>query len=265
MVRVARKVLTAPTNVRATKAALALAIASAACGVPEPFRDEVVHTPWAATWTRALTPSAPLLFLNRCPEGCTVRPSSFDDSRRDLSMVPTSTSTLPPFPHGDDIWEETVRCVQKMFAPFELTVTDVDPGDAPHFENFVAGRPSDLGLGPEIGGIASSLCGVIDNAVSFTFAERMGNADALCVVIAHEAGHNFGLEHEMLCNDPMTYLPGVRRQAISARRRLLRRKSGSPLRLRRRLPKQLPLADGVVRAARDAARLRTARDDRRSG
>src|SRR5258708_5901856 len=31
---------------------------------------------------------------------------------------------------------------------------------------------------------------------------------AECEVAAHELGHAFGLEHEFLCKDPMTYISG---------------------------------------------------------
>ncbi|HRC59089.1 MAG TPA: polyketide synthase, partial [Kofleriaceae bacterium] len=49
---------------------------------------------------------------------------------------------------------------------------------------------------------------VLENAISYTFAALMPeDAEALCVTAAQETGHTFGLDHQMLCNDPMTYLP----------------------------------------------------------
>jgi hypothetical protein len=41
----------------------------------------------------------------------------------------------------------------------------------------------------------------------FTFTNAFGsNAQALCEVMAQEVAHSYGLDHEMLASDPMTYL-----------------------------------------------------------
>jgi hypothetical protein len=98
-----------------------------------------------------------------------------------------------------------------MFSRFDVTITDVDPGDIQHIESVVAGRPEDLGLPKNIGGISpfASNCSVIDRSIVYTFADLFGdNYQFACQVVAQEVAHSFGLDHELLCEDPMTYLGG---------------------------------------------------------
>ncbi len=146
-----------------------------------------------------------VLFLNRCPGGCTITPGN-DNAITNTSGIVNGTSTLAEFPYGDDVWDEVVACVRNQYSRFDLNVTDVDPGDLLHFESVVAGRAEDIGAGGA-GGIAPFSCGVWENSINFTFAETLGgNAQVLCEVIAQESGHVMGLEHAYLCEDPMTYL-----------------------------------------------------------
>ncbi|MBL4635091.1 MAG: hypothetical protein JKY56_14560 [Kofleriaceae bacterium] len=53
-------------------------------------------------------------------------------------------------------------------------------------------------------------CSIINNAVSFSFANssfyRQG-IDSICETVAQETAHAFGMDHQYLCSDPMTYLP----------------------------------------------------------
>jgi hypothetical protein len=59
------------------------------------------------------------------------------------------------------------------------------------------------------GGVAPFSCGVIPNAITFTFAETLGNNPQLIAeVVGQESAHAWGLDHEYLCEDPMTYLSG---------------------------------------------------------
>ncbi|MCC7384099.1 MAG: hypothetical protein IT384_19810 [Deltaproteobacteria bacterium] len=183
-----------------------------ACSPDEPLRGtfvarsptEVSLLPLGAGTGTAATP---ILFLNRCAGGCFVEPGR-DDSRTNRSSIPAWPVELPEFPWGDDVWQQTLRCVQRLYAPFELTVTDVDPGPlVPHFEEFVAGHAALIGQPGFVGGIAPFACGVVENGVSFTFGGAIGpHPEELCTTIGQESGHAFGLDHERLCDDPMTYL-----------------------------------------------------------
>lgn len=152
-----------------------------------------------------LEPDVQILYLNRCRGGCTLTQGQ-DDSRQNTSSIISGTVTLSEFPHEDKVWKQTLRCVQEMYAPFEIQVTDQDPGDVPHVESIVAGHPRDLGMAGAAG-VSPFTCGVILNGINYTFAEVIGHPTSLCYTVAQESGHTFGLDHQLLCDDPMTYLP----------------------------------------------------------
>jgi hypothetical protein len=150
--------------------------------------------------------SSSLIYLNRCAGGCSLGPGS-DDSRTDTSSLLSRNVTISEFAHGDAAWDAVLTCVARVYEPFGIVVTDVDPGEAPHFEAIVAGAPSEVGASG-IGGVAPFACGVIDNAVTYSFANIYSSVEDLCETVAQETAHAFGLEHEYLCEDPMTYLTG---------------------------------------------------------
>ncbi len=149
-----------------------------------------------------------ILYLNRCEGGETFTPG-FNDSRTNRSSIINSTRTLPAYPYGDASWNQVVQCVSEMMAPYNIIVTDEDPGNVPHDEAVACGHPNDLGMQDGVGGVAPFSCGVINNAITYTFPEVWGNwPRGICETIAQEAAHGWGLDHEYLCADPMTYLTG---------------------------------------------------------
>ncbi len=171
--------------------------------------------PTTGSWRAAMTEEVPLLYLNRCEGGCTFNPGPDDAQNNISSIVRWRNSRLPEFSHDEDTWDEMVRCVQKLYEPFHIEVTDQDPGNIPHFESIVAGAPSDIGLMSEIGGIAPGGCGVRPNSINFTFSDVVGQplleqgvtaAENICRVVGQESAHAFGLDHQLTCDDPMTYL-----------------------------------------------------------
>jgi hypothetical protein len=101
--------------------------------------------------------------------------------------------------------------VKATFAPFDITVTDASPGNVPHFENLVGGKISDITSDPDLqnaGGVAPFDCGEIPNAIVYTFDVYGPDAEQLCWTSAQEVAHAFGLDHQFLQKDPMTYLQG---------------------------------------------------------
>lgn len=146
-----------------------------------------------------------IIFLNRCEGGCTLYPG-YNDSRTNRSSIIGGTVNVSAFEHGDMAWDSVVNCVKGMYEPFGVTITDQDPGNVPHFEAIVAGTPQEIGAGNGVGGIAPFSCGVINNAITYSFANIYGSAQSICETVAQETAHAFGLEHEYLCEDPMTYL-----------------------------------------------------------
>lgn len=154
-----------------------------------------------------------IIFLNRCSSGCLIQPGP-NDARTNTSSIPDSTSYINPFEHGDEVWNEVLQCVREIYAPYDVQVTDVDPGENLfHHEAIVAGDWNEIGYPYPIGGVAPSQCVPRNNVISFTFANGFGpNAQRICEVIGQETAHSFGLEHAFDCSDPMTYLNPCGRQ-----------------------------------------------------
>lgn len=186
-----------------------------------PKPDELIHQPPRGTYVwvpdaKLVEPVAPLegglppahiLFLQRCPGGLDLTPGP-DDSIGNTSTIVPGPVTMPEYPFGAESWQEVVVQTRSIFSPFNIEVTDEDPGDVPHDEALVCGDALDVGI-PGAGGVAPFNCGFIPNPITFTFPESLGNDPRLIAeVIAQEAAHAWGLDHELLCEDPMTYLSG---------------------------------------------------------
>lgn len=166
----------------------------------------------------AMVVNSKVIFLNRCKNGCKVT-SGFTDARTDKSAI--GAGSLSPFGSGDTVWNNTVNCVKQTFAPFNVTVTDVDPGMEDHFEVMIAGTPGQLGLPSYVGGIAEYGCDAPGSctkyqadALVFDFAGVWGNnVNDLCSTAAQEIAHTWSLDHVTAASDPMTYnqYSGMRR------------------------------------------------------
>ncbi|MGN6109742.1 MAG: Ig-like domain-containing protein [Kofleriaceae bacterium] len=169
--------------------------------------------------------SGSTIYLNRCLGGCTVR-TGIDDATTDTSSIPRQQSQLPEytgFQAGE--WEATVQCVKEIYSPFDVKIVDARPAPGTVYsEILIGGSPANLGLPPDVGGIApgSSNCAVVPKGVAFAFASAIdtfgvlsggSRVHGLCWIIAQETAHVYGLDHEFefvsdqrsACNDPMTY------------------------------------------------------------
>ncbi|MEM6993393.1 MAG: Ig-like domain-containing protein [Myxococcota bacterium] len=148
-----------------------------------------------------------VLYLNRCAGGLSLTPGNTDSSSANVSQILEGAVTLPAFSHGDAAWAEVLSITKSLFAPFNITVTDVDPGATPHDEAIVCGTSADAGFDGDFWGVAPFGCGIIPTAVTFTFPASIGNAPRdIAETIAQEAAHAWGLDHSFKCEDPMTYL-----------------------------------------------------------
>lgn len=179
------------------------------------------------------------IFLNRCmPSGCPMTVGADDMSANPTpSNVPPGPVTLAPASDlTEQEWADIVKCVQEVYSPFNVTVTDQRPTNLAQYSGImVAGNNTTkagttLGLPPGVGGLGGGTgCNPDPKGVAFAFAdndnvnifafEALGNNSSearvlgMCWIIAQETGHNFGLDHEFeyiddkasACNDPMTY------------------------------------------------------------
>ncbi len=154
-----------------------------------------------------------ILFMNRCPGGCVVQPGP-NSARANTSAIIGDTIQLSEFQYGDAAWQQVVACVKELYRPYDVEVTDVDPGgDVPHHEAIVAGTNLEAGFGDGILGVSPAECSPTNNNISFTFSNAAGNNPLyICSVVGQESAHSYGLEHSLNCADPMTYLPSCGRQ-----------------------------------------------------
>lgn len=143
-----------------------------------------------------------------------------DDSRQLVSSVVATkrtTATIPKFGGSDKEWRELVKCVQKVFAPYDLNVVEERPASGPFVLVMVGGTPSLLGYEKKIAGLAPYNTDVVDDPVVFVFAKTLGDDPTkMCETAAEEIGHTYGLDHEYNCKDPMTYLASCGTQAFQS-------------------------------------------------
>ncbi len=147
-----------------------------------------------------------IIYLNR--SGATLRPGLNNSSLQTSSIVEAMTK-ITPWEIDDSDWAETVDCMTDLFSRFDVTITDKDPGMADHLEAVFGGHPSDVGLPDNVAGISpfTTDCSIIENSVVFTFTDVLPDDPRLmCEVMAQEIAHSYGLDHQMLANDPMSYL-----------------------------------------------------------
>ncbi|HRC56142.1 MAG: hypothetical protein IPI49_28450 [Myxococcales bacterium] len=159
-----------------------------------------------------------VVFLNNCiaTNGCALLPgraTGENDSRTNISSIVAQPALLEKWRFTPTQWDNLVTCVRDVFAPFELQiVTTEPPATTEYFEAMVAGRASQVGMEEGVAGVAPFNCGVIDNAITFSFANDYAelspsSAGDLCWTVAQEVAHAFGLQHKYDARDPMTYLP----------------------------------------------------------
>ena len=147
-----------------------------------------------------------IIYLN--PDGAILYPGD-NDSSRDISSVVAEPTLIPGWDTDFDTWAETAQCIAELYAPFDVTVTDEDPGDVPHIEAVIGGSPADVGLPDNVAGVSPFAvdCSIIERSIVFAFTDALPNDPrTVCEVLAQEIAHSFGLDHERLASDPMTYL-----------------------------------------------------------
>lgn len=137
-----------------------------------------------------------------------------DDAAAGMSSIVASGINKPVrtrgWTGGDTRWKQLMACVDKQFAPFAVTVTDRRPTTDDFIMVVVGGKPSDVGIkDKEVAGLSPFNGAVIPRSVVFAFAgATSNNVETNCETIAMEVGHSYGLDHEYLCKDVMTYLRG---------------------------------------------------------
>ncbi|HUQ05106.1 MAG TPA: Ig-like domain-containing protein [Kofleriaceae bacterium] len=187
-------------------------------------------TGYVAAPTSAFVPTphgglvSDIIYINRCTGcpgptcGCVFTKSSISDATSNQTIIGGVEAgvqmTVTEFSHSQAVWDELMTCIRSVYSPYDVVITDVDPGQTPHHEAVVAGRGRDMML-TGVGGIApldSGTCEPQNNVISFSFANQysggagLTTAEQICWTVAQESAHAFGLDHALDCSDPLTYL-----------------------------------------------------------
>jgi MYXO-CTERM domain-containing protein len=155
--------------------------------------------------TAALAQSR-VIYLNK--NGVTLQPG-VNDARTNRSSIASGQATIPAWSVSATTWSATVSCMRDLFSAYDVTVVESDPGNVPHIEAVFGGSPGLLGMEPNVAGVSpfTTDCSVIENSIVFTFTQVLPpDARLACEIMAQEVAHSFGLDHELLASDPMTYL-----------------------------------------------------------
>jgi hypothetical protein len=135
-----------------------------------------------------------------------------------VTHIAAIRGTITPYPYDDASWQQLMTCVRDIFAPFAIEVTDTRPSsDTVYVRSVVGGLPHEIGLDDTQYGGASwypDQCEDVDErGINFAFADEYGYSNGtitsdsvleLCAVVGQETAHNFALDHEMECKDPMS-------------------------------------------------------------
>ena len=179
--------------------------------------DTTAESPRGFALSRQVLPARPVraaqvaqsrvIYLNR---GGEILSPGDNDAGKHISSIVQSPTLITPWDIDDDSWADTVACVKDIYARFDVTITDEEPDPSvPHIEAVFGGHPSDVGLPDNVAGVSpfTTDCGIIENSIVFTFTDVLPDDSRLmCEVMAQEIAHSYGLDHEMLASDPMTYL-----------------------------------------------------------
>ncbi|MBX3155110.1 MAG: hypothetical protein KF773_03850 [Deltaproteobacteria bacterium] len=163
-------------------------------------------TPAPTVGTSAALAQSRTIYLNYT--GVTLQPGN-NDSRTNRSTIANGQVAIPAWNASAAVKTATTACIRELFAAFDVNVVDTDPGNVPHIEAVFGGSPGQLGLPNNVAGVSpfTTDCSIIENSIVFTFSAILPADPRLnCEIQAQEIAHSFGLDHELLASDPMTYL-----------------------------------------------------------
>ena len=136
------------------------------------------------------TPGA-VVFLNR---NAGIYFPGFDSPAANRSRILSSTRSIPAFAGDDKDWKKILNQVRARFAPFDISIVDVEPDPSTRYvEAVVGGTPASAGFGSGVLGVAPFFCSPSTSTIVFVFSAAMqDDLDLIASTIEHEVGHAFG-------------------------------------------------------------------------
>lgn len=128
-----------------------------------------------------------------------------DDSGANTSPLVKQTATIGAW--DDPGWPAARDCITQRLAPFEIAVTETDPGTAEHIEIVLSpGDASEIGLSNQADAVDVSECRPLKNGVHFVWPNDVSNApDQICDLVVEAVGFAAGLERTSACGDAMSF------------------------------------------------------------
>jgi hypothetical protein len=152
-----------------------------------------------------------LVWLNR--QTASYRQAIYDNSATGESAIlqKVASATVPGYVGSDASWQTVVSCIHSEFSRFNVTFTETRPTSGVWVEAHFGGDTTNIGeAANQASGYAApdfTTCKVVENAIVMIFTAPIGgDTQFICETAAMEIAHAFALDHEYLCQDPMTYL-----------------------------------------------------------
>src|SRR3569623_2455162 len=169
---------------RMLRAVLVPALAGSGVAMASPVGVRaVVETPPEA-FTAPISPAvpevSPFLYLNRSSGGCVLHGGTSNDARTQHSSIPPAgdynISEFADSPGAtgaaaDADWAAVVKCMQEVYSPSAITVTDQEPNNTSCTEAIIAGQPGGVGRPIDNLGVAplAPNCAAEATVLSFSF------------------------------------------------------------------------------------------------
>jgi len=152
--------------------------------------------------------SGKTVFLNRAGGTYSM---GVDDATANVAGAMDMTRTLAPYPHDDASWTAVKTCVTQALAPFNVVVTDVDPGTAPHHEIVLTTKYWGDTSNTIVSSVSSAPCpagspgthpAIPTSGVALVFAMGFTDPTSICeAAVSQLAVDIAGLDHSLDCHD----------------------------------------------------------------
>jgi len=132
-----------------------------------------------------------------------------NDSSNNTSAILSEEKTVAPHQPPTGHWDATMECLRTVWAPYNVLVTDQDPGASPHMEIVVTTTSSMDLIGSNAGtSISPFSCDVVEGGISFVFAKAAGETDpiAVCEAASFSSSKMMGLDNVLGCPDVNTWM-----------------------------------------------------------